>query len=546
MKHLIYILLFVTLNLIPNLTLQSQNKGKGFLDMTLDSLLIKEVTGKVHGQSLIEKSRNGEKGNGDYKGFKISVYENDKNLVETTYSNEYGTFVLRKLEYDKYYYLYFSKEGYYERKARLYTTGVPDSIKNIRFEIYLGTALAVGLYQKIKTMKANPFESDYAVLLFKQNSFSGKTSKGLGNHISLIREDEAYKKTRKEEDIYIRNPIVKDYSESQNEKIQDFELKLKFEESEKTRINQEKTILEQSNKLKASEIQKVKALSIAKEKELELSDKDNKLKASEIQKIKALSIAKEKELELANKDKRIKDTEIKQQTVLRNGFIVGFILMILFAGLIYKSYRTKRKDNVLITHQKQLVEEQRNEIVSSIQYAKRIQSAILPPIKVVKDYLQESFILYKPKDIVAGDFYWMEHKDNKVLFAAADCTGHGVPGAMVSVVCNNALNRSVREYGLTDPGEILNKTREIVVAEFEKSEEEVKDGMDIALCSLEGNKLQYAGAHNPLWIIRNGVIIETKANKQPIGQFDNPEPYTTHSFDLELGDAIYIFSDGYV
>jgi serine phosphatase RsbU (regulator of sigma subunit) len=179
--------------------------------------------------------------------------------------------------------------------------------------------------------------------------------------------------------------------------------------------------------------------------------------------------------------------------------------------------------------------------------------------------------LYKPKDIVAGDFYWMEHKDNKVLFAAADCTGHGVPGAMVSVVCNNALNRSVREHGLTDPGEILNKTRDIVIQEFEKSEEHVKDGMDIALCSLEGNKLQYAGAHNPLWIIRplrhsgpdlesgekedkiagearNDVfeILETKANKQPIGQFDNPVPYTTHSFDLEAGDSLYIFSDGFV
>jgi serine phosphatase RsbU (regulator of sigma subunit) len=101
-------------------------------------------------------------------------------------------------------------------------------------------------------------------------------------------------------------------------------------------------------------------------------------------------------------------------------------------------------------------------------------------------------------------------------------------------------------WQLTEAGEILNKTREIVVAEFEKPEEDVKDGMDIAICSLEGNKLQYAGANNPLWIIRNDVIIETKANKQPIGQFDYPEPYTTHNFDLEQGDAIYIFSDGYV
>jgi len=140
----------------------------------------------------------------------------------------------------------------------------------------------------------------------------------------------------------------------------------------------------------------------------------------------------------------------------------------------------------------------------------------------------------------------MEHTDDKVLFAAADCTGHGVPGAMVSVICNNGLNRSVREHGLTSPGKILDKTREVVIQEFEKSEEEVKDGMDIALCSLNGNKLQYAGAHNPLWIIRKGEIIETKANKQPIGKFDNPLPYTTHSFDLEKGDSIYIFSDGYV
>ncbi|MBL4594128.1 MAG: serine/threonine-protein phosphatase, partial [Flavobacteriales bacterium] len=150
------------------------------------------------------------------------------------------------------------------------------------------------------------------------------------------------------------------------------------------------------------------------------------------------------------------------------------------------------------------------------------------------------------KDIVAGDFYWIEQKEGEVLFAAADCTGHGVPGAMVSVVCNNALNRSVREHGLTDPGLILDKTREIVVQEFEKSDEDVNDGMDIALCSLEGNTLKYAGAHNPLWIIRGGEIIETKANKQPIGQFDNSLQYTTHSFELQKGDSIYIFSDGYV
>jgi serine phosphatase RsbU (regulator of sigma subunit)/Tfp pilus assembly protein PilF len=271
---------------------------------------------------------------------------------------------------------------------------------------------------------------------------------------------------------------------------------------------------------------------------------------------------KQKVLDDAEHDKllAIEQEEKEKQQILTGATAGGLGLVVVFLIFVFNRLRITKKQKLVIEEQKEEVEQQKEvvelahheleeknqEIMDSITYAKRIQSAILPAAKVVKEYLKESFILYKPKDVVAGDFYWMEHKDNKVLFAAADCTGHGVPGAMVSVVCNNALNRSVREHGLTDPGEILSKTREIVIAEFEKSEEEVKDGMDIALCSLEGMKLKYAGAHNPLWIIRNGEIIETKANKQPIGQFDNPEPYTTHSFDLEAGDSIYIFSDGYV
>jgi len=256
-------------------------------------------------------------------------------------------------------------------------------------------------------------------------------------------------------------------------------------------------------------------------------------------------IKSEARLKLLIEEERSKVKSDRQKFII---IIIVFISALLgfFLFFIMNRLKLTRKQKAVIEEQKEVVEEAHQEIKDSIAYAKRIQSAILPPTKLVKEYLKESFILYKPKDVVAGDFYWMEHKDNKVLFAAADCTGHGVPGAMVSVVCNNALNRSVREHGLTEPGEILTKTREIVIQEFEKSEEDVKDGMDIALCSLEGMKLQYAGAHNPLWIIRKGEIIETKANKQPIGQFDNPEPYTTHSFDLEKGDSLYMFSDGYV
>jgi serine phosphatase RsbU (regulator of sigma subunit) len=249
----------------------------------------------------------------------------------------------------------------------------------------------------------------------------------------------------------------------------------------------------------------------------------------------------------------IEQEEKEKQQILTGASIGGLALVIVFLIFVFNRLRITKRQKIVIEEQKEEVEqanseleEKNKEIMDSITYAKRIQSAILPPKKLVKEYLQDSFILYKPKDIVAGDFYWMEHKDGKVLFAAADCTGHGVPGAMVSVVCNNGLNRSVREHGLTDPGKILDKTREIVIQEFEKSEEEVKDGMDIALCSLEGSKLEYAGAHNPLWIIRDGEVIETKATKQPIGKFENMIPYTTHSFDLQKGDSIYVFSDGYV
>lgn len=208
-----------------------------------------------------------------------------------------------------------------------------------------------------------------------------------------------------------------------------------------------------------------------------------------------------------------------------------------------KEIRDQRDE---IAHQRDEIEEAHREITDSIAYAKRIQSAILPPDKLVKEYIKQSFILYKPKDVVAGDFYWMEPLSEGVLFAAADCTGHGVPGAMVSVVCNNALNRAVREFALTDPGKILDKCRELVLEEFEKSDDEVKDGMDVALCLLKGKQIQYAGAHNPLWIVRNGELIEVKADKQPIGRFDELVPFTSHNVQLEDGDCIYIFSDGYV
>ncbi|MCO5267475.1 MAG: tetratricopeptide repeat protein [Brumimicrobium sp.] len=267
---------------------------------------------------------------------------------------------------------------------------------------------------------------------------------------------------------------------------------------------------------------------------------------------------KKEVLQQAEQDKKdaIASEISKKQVFQRNSVIVGFILMLGLAIVALRSYRNKRKDNQIISRQKEevenqkdLVEEKNREIIDSITYARRIQSAILPPEELVRKHLPDSFILYKPKDIVAGDFYWMEQKGDILLFAAADCTGHGVPGAMVSVVCNHALNRSVREFNLTNPGEILDRTRELVIEEFEKSEEGVKDGMDISLCgiNLKTNTLTWSGANNPLWIVRKDSpdVNELKANKQPIGKYVAPEPFDTHTIQLETGDSIYIFTDGY-
>ena len=239
---------------------------------------------------------------------------------------------------------------------------------------------------------------------------------------------------------------------------------------------------------------------------------------------------------------KLQEAEIEKQNTQKIAMAIGFFLMLLLAFFIFRSYKQKKKSNLLLA-------EKNKEITDSITYAKRIQNAILPSDTTVKEYLPNNFVLYLPKDIIAGDFYWLERKDDNILFAAADCTGHGVPGAMVSVVCNNALNRTVREYGLTNPAEILNKTREIVVQEFEKSDEDVKDGMDISLCCLDLSGsyaiLQWAGANNPLWIIRKHELIEVKPNKQPIGKTDNPLSFTTHEIQLQKGDTIYVFTDGF-
>lgn len=264
---------------------------------------------------------------------------------------------------------------------------------------------------------------------------------------------------------------------------------------------------------------------------------------------------REKQIELLKKDNNIKSLESEKQKdklAKQNLFLIiaiGFsLLFIILVFVLYRGNQTKQKNNKLLSHQKEIIEEKNKEIVDSINYARRLQEAILPGVQQIKNSFSDSSILYLPKDIVAGDFYYLEEYNNHLIFASCDCTGHGVPGAMVSVVCANALHRAVNEFQLYEPGKILDKVRELVIETFDKNQNEVRDGMDISLCSLNKitKELRWAGANNPLWILKEDQTIqEIKADKQPIGKFENAKPFTTQSINYDQGDLLILPTDGY-
>lgn len=237
------------------------------------------------------------------------------------------------------------------------------------------------------------------------------------------------------------------------------------------------------------------------------------------------------------------------------------------ASLILNMEDKVRSRTAEVVRQKEIIEEKNKDITDSIHYAQRIQNVILPPLGDFNDQFFESFVLFKPRDIVSGDFYWIEEVEDKIYFAVVDCTGHGVPGALVSVVGANGLNRCLVEFDLRKPADILDKLSEIVRDTFAKTDSNVKDGMDMALCCIDKstNTLQFAGAHNPLWLVRRNAeeidvndkvyilesskreasLIEFKSNKMPIGYSYNEAPFTQIEFQLQKGDMIYLFSDGY-
>ncbi len=287
----------------------------------------------------------------------------------------------------------------------------------------------------------------------------------------------------------------------------------------------------------------------------------------------------QKQKQLTKKEALIKDRDsriiLQSATLKKQKLIISFIsvLLVLFAGLIYfiyLNYRNKKIANTIleeknrqITAQKEEIRQQRDiaelqrdqiayqkkHITDSIEYAKRIQRAILPSLELFSDRI-DHFVLYKPRDIVSGDFYWVDEYDHTQIIITADCTGHGVPGAFMSMLGISLLNEIVHNKGIHKPDEILNELRKRIIISLkqEVGRGDVKDGMDMTVCTIHYDTgiLEFAGANNPLYLVRDSELIQLKGDKMPVAIHDRMTPFTRQEVKLKDGDTFYTFSDGYV
>ena len=258
---------------------------------------------------------------------------------------------------------------------------------------------------------------------------------------------------------------------------------------------------------------------------------------------------KEKEIQLLTKDQALNAKIIKQQQLVRWGLMGGLGLLSISVFSIYRRYRYKQRANVILERQKDEIEYKNTLITDSIDYAQSIQQAVLPAPEVLKTLFPESFMLHKPKSTVSGDFYWICDLDTHLICAVADCTGHGVPGAFMSLLGYNMLENIVKTAGITEPDAILNALdKEMLMRLTENPEEDSRHGMDISLISIHKTtqQLSFAGAHNPLYLIREGKLSEFKADKTSIGGKRPQEHlFQSHTFQIRKGDQLFIFTDGF-
>ncbi|MBA3679719.1 MAG: SpoIIE family protein phosphatase [Bacteroidetes bacterium] len=273
---------------------------------------------------------------------------------------------------------------------------------------------------------------------------------------------------------------------------------------------------------------------------------------------------KDLQIQQTNAELNFQEEKNKQKTIIIWLGTAAFVGTLFFLILAFINYRKAKKANLIIQNQNQvlelqkkevedqkhIIEEKQGEIISSINYAQRIQSAILTGEEVWNKISKEHFIIFQPRDIVSGDFYWAHVLSNgRAVFALADCTGHGVPGGFMSMLGNSFLNELVVENKLFKADEILNRLREKVIAAlFQKGQTQQKDGMDMALCvwNKMDNTLEFAGANNVLYLVRDKQITEYKGDKMPIGTYlEENKKFTSQKITLQANDTIYLSTDGF-
>lgn len=243
------------------------------------------------------------------------------------------------------------------------------------------------------------------------------------------------------------------------------------------------------------------------------------------------------------------DTIVCYKQAHRNIYLLVTGLIIIIAIIAIRLLRQNKRTNKILKSQNAIIEEKNKNITDSINYAKRLQNAILPPADLVKHILPEHFILYQPKDIVSGDFYWVSQHDEKFMIAAVDCTGHGVPGALLSIVGHNAISQTVNELGITQPAKVLDSMNTLIKKILHQDKgSDIRDGMDMALCTYDrkSGTLEYAGANNPLYLISDKKLNVIKGSKLTVGSMEDENTLSpqNHSLQLKSGNCFYIFSDG--
>ncbi len=362
-----------------------------------------------------------------------------------------------------------------------------------------------------------------------------------------VTEDELKLEKSITEQQYLLIELQQDQIRDQEVLIRDNRRTLEALRSEieyrKTEIDQKTKVLQ----VQESEIESQSMTIDAQVKEVNmqrkiLADQELSIKSKE----EAISL---KEEEIRNQDEKIvlQAEAIQKQKLIILAAVLALLLVFGLVYFVWRNYQNKKRANILLQAQRDQIAYQKQHITDSIEYAKMIQTAILPSMELFSHRL-EHFVLFKPRDIVSGDFYWAEEIEGKYLIVTADCTGHGVPGAFMSMLGISLLNEIIISREISRPDLILNHLRDKIIEALKQEAGSIlKDGMDMTICLFDKTtrQLQFSGANNPLYVVSEGILTQIKGDKMPVAIHELMDPFMLHQLELKQGDTFYTFSDGF-